>query len=200
VNGVDDSGAESARNDVALAYRIRVVAESEGNTPGCLRASFFFVNSALTTYLNDHLAGSDFAVDLLKALAEQDIDRPLGSFAMELRSRVEEDRAVLERLVERTGPVRSTLKEMTAWLAEKGSRFKLTWAADRELGTFEALEAVSLGVSGKLALWRALQAVAAYDPCLAGVDFDELAKRAKEQHGQIEEQRLQAATVALVGR
>jgi hypothetical protein len=54
-------------------------------------------------------------------------------------------------------------------------------------GTFEAL-----GILGKLALWRALAAIAESDARLPGVDFEHLMARAERQHARAEELRLQA--------
>jgi hypothetical protein len=75
------------------------------------------------------------------------------------------------------------------------SELKLSTGA---FGTFEGLEAVALGILGKLALWRALEAIANSDPCLDGVDFAELAQRAEQQHSLAEKLRLQAARDAFV--
>jgi hypothetical protein len=74
---------------------------------------------------------------------------------------------------------------------------KLRRRAAGGLGTFEALEALALGILGKLALWRALAVSAAADARLRGVDFDHLAARAQAQHARVEERRLEAARVVL---
>jgi hypothetical protein len=66
------------------------------------------------------------------------------------------------------------LVEAAAWLGEKVSRVKLRRRAAGGLGTFEALEALALGILGKLALWRALAVIAAVDGRLGGMDFDHL--------------------------
>jgi hypothetical protein len=64
------------------------------------------------------------------------------------------------------------------------------------LGTFEALEFLALGIQGKLALWRALGAVAMADDRLNGIDFGQLAARAEKQHAKVENRRLQFARTA----
>jgi hypothetical protein len=151
----------------------------------------------LATYLHDHLAGAVVAINILEVLRDQHADNPLGQFATELLVEVEADRAVLQGLAERLGTGSSGLKEATAWLGEKVSRLKLRRRATGGLGTFETLEALALGILGKLALWRALALIAGADARLAGVDFDHLAARAQAQHARVEERRLEAARTAL---
>jgi hypothetical protein len=155
------------------------------------------MSDPLATYLHDHLAGAVVAINLLEALHDQHGGEPLGQFAAELLVEVEADRAVLQRLAERVGAGPSGLKEATAWLGEKVSRLKLRRRAAGGLGTFEALEALALGILGKLALWRALAVMSAVDARLHGVDFDHLAARAQAQHARVEERRLETARTTL---
>jgi hypothetical protein len=121
----------------------------------------------------------------------------LGQFAAEVLVEVEADREVLHGLAERVGAESSALKEATAWLGEKMSRLKLGSHTAGELGTFEALDTLALGILGKLALWRALAVVAATDARLRGIDYDSLAARAQAQHVRVEERRIEAAQRAL---
>jgi hypothetical protein len=155
------------------------------------------MSDPLAIYLHDHLAGAVVAINLLERLRDQHAGEPLGQFAVELLAEVEADRAVLQGLADRVGAGSSGLKEVTGWLGEKVSRLKLRRRATGGLGTFEALEALALGILGKLALWRALAMVAAADARLGGVDVDHLAARAQAQHAQLEERRLEAARTAL---
>ena len=155
------------------------------------------MSEPLTDYLNDHLAASNFAVELLKTLHDEHSSEPLGEFAAALLMEVEEDRQALRRIMGAVGAEASTLKEATAWVAEKVSRFKLSHASSGAAGTFQALETMALGVLGKLALWRALAVIAAADLRLSGTDFDALAARAEAQHAQVEEWRLRVAGNAL---
>ncbi len=155
------------------------------------------MSDPLATYLHDHLAGSNFATELLKDLREQHPGEPLGQFAAALHIELEEERQVLQRIIERVGTESSALKEATAWMGEKVSRFKLRRASSGEVGTFEALEALSLGILGRVKLWRALSLIAPIDVRVRGVDFDALIARAQAQHAQVEERRLQIAATAL---
>ena len=72
------------------------------------------MSDSLATYLQDHLAGSNFAVELLKSLHDQHADDALGQFAAALLGEVEEDRAVLRRIIKGAGKEGAALKEAAA--------------------------------------------------------------------------------------
>lgn len=155
------------------------------------------MSEPLVTYLHDHLAGSVVAVRLLEELRNEHGGEPLGRFAAELLGDIEADRAVLLGLAERVGTHSSPVKDAAAWVQEKLSRFKLRRDEGHGLGTFEALEFLALGILGKRALWRALDAIAPEDSRLGGVDFSYLVERAEAQHERAEHQRLEVARMAL---
>jgi hypothetical protein len=155
------------------------------------------MNDPLATYLHDHLAGADFAIDLLGQMKDRHPDQPLGQFAAHLLGEVTQDRDTLQNLAEKVGSGTNTLKEFTAWVGEKASRVKLGAGVKGEFGTFEALEFLALGVQGKLSLWHALVVVAALDARLNGLDLEQLIARAEAQYAQVEEQRLASAAIAL---
>src|SRR5271170_1664203 len=119
----------------------------------CLRRcligpELFSMDNPLATYLADHLAGSVHAIELLKALEEQRRGQPLGRFAADLLVEIAADQAVVQRLADKIGTGSNRAKELTAWLGEKLSRFKLRHDSDDLLGTFEALEFLELGIHG----------------------------------------------------
>ena len=150
-------------------------------------------SDALTTYLQDHLAGAQHAIELLKAMRDHFAWQPLGEFASLLLAEIEADRDVLAKLIDRAGGKPAGVKEWGAWLAEKVSRLKLKHDSADGLGTFEALEFLVIGIHGKRALWRALAAVAPFDSRVQGIDFTKLISRAEDQHQKVEEQRLVCA-------
>ena len=89
----------------------------------------------------------------------------------------------------------STPRRAAAWLAEKVSELKL-WLDDRADGAFrlfEATEAISIGIQGKRALWRALAIAAADNREFQGLDFELLIRRAEDQWQRIEQVRLESA-------
>ena len=148
------------------------------------------ISEALPTYLQDHLAGALHAIELLKAMRDHFSGEPLGHFAGQMLANIEADRDVLAKLTEQVGGTAGGPKEWGAWLAEKVSRLKLKHDSADGLGTFEALEFLVIGIHGKWALWRAMEAVAPFDSRLHGTDFAELIARAENQHQKVEEQRL----------
>jgi len=153
--------------------------------------------SGIETYLQDHLAGSVAAVELVeRAIAENEGNQlavVLGGVLADIR----EDQDVLRGLLAGLDAGESPLKKAGAWLAEKAGRLKLGDTGEPAIQRLEMLEALSLGILGKLALWRALQRVADRYPALAGVDLARLELRAREQHERIEAHRLEAAVEAL---
>ena len=90
------------------------------------------------------------------------------------------------------------MRKAAAWLTEKLGRAKFRFDDDGhgELRTMEALEALGLGIQGKLALWRALEVVAASTPQLKALDFARLQQRAMDQFARVDRLRLQAARAA----
>jgi hypothetical protein len=142
------------------------------------------MGDALTTYLQDHLAGALHAIELLKAMRDHHAGEPLGQFAAQLLVEIEADRNVLAGLIEGTGTAPGGVKEWGAWLAEKVSRLKLKHGSAEGLGT----------EMGSLA---ALSVVAGDDSRLQGTDFNKLTTRAESQHASVDERRLACARSAL---
>jgi hypothetical protein len=152
------------------------------------------MSDPLATYLHDHLAGSHFAIKLLESLHDQYRDEELGKFALSLTAEVQYDQQILQRIADRVGTGHLDLTEAAGWLVEKASQWKLKRDdSDGGIGTFEALETLTLGIRGKLALWRALAIVRELDARVPDNDFEELSARAEHQYEEVEEQRLQLA-------
>ena len=149
---------------------------------------------ALGTYLNDHLAGSIGAVEMLERAIRENEGQPIAARLEPLLADIREDQAVLQDLLERVGSAENPLKKASAWLAEKAGRVKLGGTDQpRELSRIEVLEMLTMGIHGKRALWRALRTVAGKYPMLQSLDLDTLERRAGEQHDQVEALRLEAA-------
>jgi hypothetical protein len=155
------------------------------------------MSDPLSTYLEDHLAGASAAIDLLQSLQDQLENEPLGPVAAGWLEEITNDRKTLLGLIERVEHGPHAGKEAAAWLAEKVSRMKLGRVSKGDLGTFQALETLSLGILGKRSLWRALAEASGEDPRLAGLDYGRLIRRAEEQFDSVEEQRLEFARRAL---
>jgi hypothetical protein len=148
----------------------------------------------LATYLSDHLAGAEAALELLEHLEKAHAGGPTGRFAAELRADISADREELEAIAGRLHVAAGRSRKAAAWLAEKVAELKLR-LDDRAGGPFhllEVLEAVSVGIEGKRLLWRALATAAAGRPELRGVDYERLGRRAEEQRRRVEAVRLEA--------
>ncbi|MGA9769272.1 MAG: hypothetical protein WBV94_09545 [Blastocatellia bacterium] len=156
-------------------------------------------NEHLATYLNDHLAGSVVALELMEHLEAAHAGTALESFLSELRADVAEDRRELEALMSRLQVAESRTRKATAWVTEKITEVKLRLddPAGGALRLMEALEALSLGIEGKRSMWRALATVAEEADRLSVVDYERLTARAEEQRSRVEEERLKAAKAAL---
>ncbi len=151
----------------------------------------------LGTYLNDHLAGSVVAIEMIERAVQQDPGTPLSASLAEVVAEIRADQEVLRGLLERIGAKENPVKKAGAWLAEKVGRLKLGDTGEGALGRLEMLETLALGIRGKLGLWVALQRVAPRHPELGEVDFAALQVRAREQHARVEAHRVEAAIEAL---
>src|SRR6478672_664976 len=80
----------------------------------------------LAIYLNDHLAGAQFGVELVRRVASSNADDPVfGPPLAKLRDEIEADRVTLEEVMDRNSIRRDPLKPAAAWAAEKLGRLKL---------------------------------------------------------------------------
>jgi hypothetical protein len=149
----------------------------------------------LAIYLNDHLAGSTAGLELARRTLSQNRNGSLAEPLSRLVEEIEQDRESLRSVMRRLGAVPNPVKTTFARLAERTGRLKLNGRllGYSPLSLVEELEALRLGVWGKLALWRALQETRAADPRLEGVDLEELARRAEAQAEELEAMRLKAS-------
>jgi hypothetical protein len=152
----------------------------------------------LTNYLNDHLAGSVGALELLDRLIDSYREKPLEQFFRNLREEIQHDQEQLKELMQKLGADESAVRKAGAWLVEKLARAKigLSDEGEGEIGLLLALEALVLGITGKRSLWRALQAASRTVPQLARLDYAGLENRAIEQCERVEAKRLETARTA----
>ncbi|MBA3260081.1 MAG: hypothetical protein H0T68_11530 [Gemmatimonadales bacterium] len=150
----------------------------------------------LGTYLNDHLAGSIMAVEMMERAIEEDRGTQLRAFLSGLVNEVKADQELVRGLLEQLGAKENPIKKAGAWLAEKAGRLKMGDTGEGALGRLEMLETLSLGIYGKLKLWLALERAAPRHSELAGLDYKKLQASAREQHDRIEAQRVEAALEA----
>jgi hypothetical protein len=156
--------------------------------------------SGLDGYLNDHLAGSAAALQLVERARARDPEGDLGFMLDGLRDEIEEDRVVLDGVL--------AALEVTANPAKRAGALGLEALANLRtavpgLGTgsgeasrLEELEMLSLGIEGKRLLWRTLGELSKHDGRLDAFDFALLERRAEEQRERLERFRLELAAAA----
>jgi hypothetical protein len=144
----------------------------------------------LAVYLNDHLAGSTTAIELLRRAVGQYEGTDLGAFFAELGAEIDADRETLKAIMAANGVEPDRVKLGAAWVAEKAGRLKFNGALLRRspLTPFVELETVEVGIHAKLLLWRALRGEPADDATAARLD--ELIARAERQLDAVERRRL----------
>jgi hypothetical protein len=153
----------------------------------------------LDSYLNDHLAGSVGALELIDHWIELCDGKPLAKFLSELRKDIEADQNALRDLMQALGTKESSIRPAGAWVAEKFGRMRFAVAGDEngDLGLVLVLETIVMGITGKKLLWRALAAAGLSEG--GRIDFVELERRAEEQITRVERERMRAAREALSG-
>jgi hypothetical protein len=144
---------------------------------------------ALTTYLNDHLAGSVAAIKLLDHLIDDHKGHRSEKFLVDLREDVRVDQEVLQNLMRKLDLEESSVRKAGAWIAETIGQAKIVLSGD-SVGLLQAMEALALGVTGKKLLWRALRTVEAELSQLQGIDLSRLEQRAADQFERVEKERL----------
>jgi hypothetical protein len=149
----------------------------------------------LTIYLNDHLAGSVSAIELVDHLIETYRGKSLEPFFTNLRNEIDADQRALQDLIKKLGVKESAVRKAGAWVAEKLARMKVR-VSDSEkdqMGLLDALEGLLLGITGKGALWSALEEASENVAQLRGLDYARLQQRAREQCDLVDAKRLESA-------
>jgi len=157
--------------------------------------------SLLSTYLNDHLAGATAGRELARRAASSNRgSERFGAATQQLAGEIEEDRRSLLALMSSLGVGTDRVKVAAGWGAEKVGRLKPNGrlVSYSPLSRLVELEALTIGVAGKLAMWESLREVLGEDPRLAEIDLERLAARARGQLETLEALRLAAAGEALV--
>jgi hypothetical protein len=154
---------------------------SEQKPPGLQR---------LHLYLNDHLAGSVAAIEMVDNLIEHHSEDRFGRFFRDLRNEIYADQEKLSDLLRKVGAGESAIRKAGAWLAEKFGRTKFGDTGD-SVELLQAVEGLALGITGKRLLWRSLKTISANFPELQGVDFNVLEQRARDQFDSVETLRME---------
>ena len=153
------------------------------------------LSSDLATYLKDHDAGSEAALQILDHLEKQYGSGPVGDMARTLRPQFLSERSQVHRLLTSMDDSFSAPRRLFGWLSEKALQLKLM-ADDPDNGPLRLLETVELlglGVHGKRGMWKALEANKDCVSVLESVPFAALIAQAEAQEQIIESVRLSAA-------
>ena len=155
----------------------------------------------LTIYLNDHLAGSVVGSRLAQRIVRENEGNDYATKVAGIAQEIEEDRDSLRRLMDRLGIEEQRARMAMAWVTEKAMRLKPNGNLFRysPLSRVMELETLTMGITGKLELWRSLEAVENGN-LISGFDFGHLARRAEAQRDAVEDLRVRAAREALGGR
>jgi hypothetical protein len=158
-------------------------------------------DEALATYLGNHLAGSTGALELMDHLRQSEAGAPVAGELTALRDEVTEERRILEDLIGELGASESRPRQAVAWLGEKLSRLKLELDDPGEgaLHLLEGLEAITVALEGKRALWQTLTEISGAYPELRALDLTNLIERTDQQRRMVETLRLRAASAAFRG-
>lgn len=154
--------------------------------------------SLLGIYLNDHLAGATVGLELARRTHSQNKGNEVGRYFEQLIEDLNQDRESLKSVMEALNVPINQAKTAAGWLAEKVGRLKFNGRliGYSPLSRLEELEALCMGVEGKLSLWRTLKIAAEAEERLEGVDLDGLVRRAEQQRADLERFRVTAAAEA----
>jgi hypothetical protein len=141
---------------------------------------------AFVTYLRDHLAGADTAIQVVQGLTDAYRGIPEGALFESLYHEFREDRGVAI-LSELRYTSRSTKR--LAGRATGNALRVVAGGAPGDLSLFRTLEALAIGVQGKRCLWRAAQALVGLPHPPGRRSFVELEADAVRQWKTIERHR-----------
>jgi hypothetical protein len=157
------------------------------------------MSQELERYLNDHLAGSSGALLLIGHLIETAETAEARDFFGNLRDEVAADQKLLEQLLESAAMKTSATLKIAGEVTGRVGLLKLMWEGFQpgELGRFEALEMLAIGIQGKRLLWLALAEISPWFPEWREFNFAALELQAISQRDEVEKWRIKAAVEAL---
>jgi hypothetical protein len=143
---------------------------------------------AVATYLREHLAGADTAIQIVHDLSDAYRGGPEGALFASLYEQFREDRGVVEKILAELGYTSRSVKRL-AGRATGSALGTVAGGAPGDLSLFRTLEALAIGVQGKRCLWRAAQALVALPHPPGRRSFVELEADAVRQWEAIERHR-----------
>jgi len=154
---------------------------------------------SLVTYLNDHLAASVAALQLLDRLSKSHGQSPLGGTLAEFAWDIRREQRIVGRIVDAFDGGPSLVKRVLASIGEVVSRVKMRKlrSGDFNLQLFEALELLSIGFYGRQSLWRTLERLKRDGILRLDLDFPMHIRGVEQQLVVMRTFRLDIATSAL---
>jgi hypothetical protein len=155
------------------------------------------VSDALHIYLQDHLAGATFGLELVRRCQRNNEGSEYAEPLAQLSAEIAADRQTLEEVMHDVGGKPSRSKVALGWTLEKVRRLKPNGAFFdyTPLARVVELESLAIGIAGKRAMWRALDEVVPRED-RGRHDFSALADRATDQLSRVDALRLDAARAA----
>ena len=143
------------------------------------------MSDLITTYLQDHHAGSAAGVSAFRRVASSHGDPHVREGVARLAEQVEEDQRSLESVMESLGVAPAALKDLSARAGERIGRLKPNEriSSRSPLSDVDELEALILAAEGKALLWALLGELD--EPRLDRDRLTELYERAREQSEQL---------------
>lgn len=144
------------------------------------------MSAVLTTYLQDHHAGSAAGVDAFRRVAESHTDPQVRAAVARIAEEVAHDQEALEEIMAAVGTGPAAHKDVPARLGEKLGRLKLNERLTERspLSDVVELEALVLAIHGKSLGWSILLGVE--DDRLDRGMLTELFDRARAQEAELE--------------
>ena len=143
---------------------------------------------ALATYLRDHLAGADTAIQMVQGLSDAYRGGPEGALFASLYERFREDRGIIEGILAALGYTSLSVKRVAGRATGSALR-TVAGGPPGGLSLFRTLKALAIGVQGKRCLWRAAQALGSLPHPPGRRSFVELEADAVRQWETIERHR-----------
>jgi hypothetical protein len=156
-------------------------------------------NGFLGIYMRDQLALGIAWRELAGRAARRNRGTAVGEALDEVHRGIAEDVETFEGIMRVLGFAGSASKNLLAVLGERAARFKPNGriVAYSPLSRFEELDALMMGIDGKVTLWTTLREGANLERRFPGVDFGALIDRARAQRATLEPHHREAARDAL---
>ncbi len=160
-----------------------------------------FPSQPLAIYLNDHLAGATGGVELIRRIAGESRNTVVEPATRRLATEIAADREALTRIMGDLGIGIDRVRVTLGWLGEKAARLKTNGRVltRSPLSLLLEIEAMRLGVEGKICLWGSLLTLVPRHPELNKAELTRLRERGRHQADELESLRIALAVDRLTG-